>query len=70
MKRQAGAGRDPGIEAALRRAAKRALRIGLETGTPVWVMERGQVIDLTREYRLQDGQPRRRSARRNGRSAE
>lgn len=45
---------DPDIiasEAALRRAAKRALRIGLETGTPVYVVEDGKIVDLTKRYR-------------------
>ena len=62
-----------GLEArelsALRRAAKRALRIGLETGTPVWVMRHGKMVDLSKEYALVNGQPRRRPRGRNGRSA-
>ncbi len=37
--------------AALRRAAKRALQIGLETGTPVYVLENGRIVDLTEEHR-------------------
>jgi len=40
-----------GIDAALRRAAKRALQIGLETGTPVYVLEHGKIVDLTRRHR-------------------
>ena len=36
---------------ALRRAAKRALREGLETGTPVWVIKNGRMVDLTRGKR-------------------
>jgi hypothetical protein len=46
--------KDPDIissEKALRRAARRALQIGLETGTPVWVIKRGKIFDLTKEYR-------------------
>ncbi len=46
--------KDPDIvasEAALRRAAKRALQIGLETGTPVYVLEEGKIVDLTKRYR-------------------
>jgi hypothetical protein len=31
---------------ALRRAAKRALQIGIETGTPVYVLKRGKIIDI------------------------
>ena len=34
---------------ALRRAARRALEIGLNTGTPVYVMKAGRIIDLTRK---------------------
>jgi hypothetical protein len=40
-----------GSDAALRRAAKRALQIGLETGTPVYVLEHGKIVDLTKRYR-------------------
>jgi len=42
-----------GSYAALRRAAKRALQIGLDTGTPVYVLEHGKIVDLTRRYRRQ-----------------
>ena len=34
---------------ALRRAAKRALELGLQTGTPVYVWEDGKIVDLTKE---------------------
>ena len=37
--------------AALKRAARTALREGLETGTPVWVMKDGRMVDLTRGKR-------------------
>ena len=40
-----------GSYAALRRAAKRALEIGLETGTPAYVLENGKIVDLTKRYR-------------------
>jgi hypothetical protein len=43
--------KDPDIIAslpALRRAAKRALQLGLETGTPVYVMKEGKIVDLTK----------------------
>ncbi len=40
-----------GSDAALRRAAKRALQIGLETGTPVYVLVEGKIVDLTKRYR-------------------
>jgi hypothetical protein len=44
--------KDPDILAsyeALRRAARRALELGLQTGTPVYVLRRGQIVDLTKE---------------------
>jgi len=46
--------RDPdiiGSYAALRRAAKWALQIGLETGTPVYLLEEGKIVDLTKRHR-------------------
>jgi len=49
--------RDPDILAsmkALRRAAKRALQLGLETDTPVYVLKRGKIVDLTKERRKPD----------------
>jgi hypothetical protein len=36
---------------ALRRAAKRALELGLQTGTPVYVWKNGEIVDLTKEQR-------------------
>ena len=36
---------------ALRRAAKRALELGLQMGTPVYVWKDGRVIDLTKKQR-------------------
>ena len=33
---------------ALRRAARRALELGLKTGTPVYVVENGKIVDLTK----------------------
>lgn len=44
--------KDPDIiasEKALRRAARRALQLGLQTGTPVYVMENGKIVDLTKQ---------------------
>jgi len=46
--------KDPDIiasEKALRRAARRALEIGLATGTPVYAIRRGKIVDLTKDYR-------------------
>lgn len=54
MTRKTMGSNDPDIlasEAALRRAARRALREGLETGTPVWVIKKGRMVDLTRGKR-------------------
>jgi hypothetical protein len=36
---------------ALRRAARRALELGLQTGTPVYVWENNKIVDLTKEQR-------------------
>lgn len=52
MTNQALASKNPDIISsvkALRRAARRALEIGLSTGTPVYVMKAGKIVDLTRE---------------------
>ena len=63
--RQQHGSKDPdiiGSEAALRRAAKRALQIGLETGTPVYVMIDGKIVDLTKRQGRKTGKKRRRRA--------
>jgi len=52
MKKQATMSKNPDIIAsakALRRAARRALEIGKRTGTPVYVMKNGRIVDLTQE---------------------
>ncbi|HYK22291.1 MAG TPA: hypothetical protein VEV42_16240 [Pyrinomonadaceae bacterium] len=36
---------------ALRRAAKRALELGLQTRTPVYVWKNDRIVDLTKEQR-------------------
>ena len=36
---------------ALRRAAKRALELGLQTGTPVYIWKNGKIVDLTKEQK-------------------
>jgi hypothetical protein len=49
MTQQRWASKNPDIIAsakALRRAARRALEIGLSTGTPVYVMKDGKIVDL------------------------
>ncbi len=46
--------RDPDIlavDAALRRAARRARELGRRTGTPVYVLKRGRIVDLTRDWK-------------------
>ena len=54
MKDKLPTSKDPDIlasAAALRRAAKRARQLGEQTGTPVYVLRRGKIIDLTAERR-------------------
>jgi hypothetical protein len=36
---------------ALRRAAKRALELGIKTGTPVYVIKNNKIVDLTKDQR-------------------
>jgi len=36
---------------ALRRAARRALELGIRTKTPVYVMEKGSIVDIARRSR-------------------
>jgi len=36
---------------ALRRAARRALELGIRTGTPVYVIKDNRIVDLTKEDR-------------------
>lgn len=36
---------------ALKRAAKRALEIGIQTGTPVYVIEKGRIVDIAKRQR-------------------
>jgi len=42
-----------GADAALRRAARRALQAALQLGTPCWVMEGGKLIDLAARHRAE-----------------
>jgi len=61
VKKKSLRSKDPdiiGSYAALRRAAKRALQIGLETGTPVYVLENGKIMDLTKRHRRRAGRAR------------
>jgi len=34
---------------ALRRAARKALELGIKTGTPVYVLKNGKIVDLTKD---------------------
>jgi hypothetical protein len=52
MKQKVMRSKNPDIIAsqkALRRAAHRALQIGIRTGTPVYVIKRGKIVDLTQQ---------------------
>ena len=49
---------------ALRRAAKYALELGLQMGTPVYVWKDGKIVDLTKEQRpAKKSKTKRRSSR-------
>lgn len=48
---------------ALRRAARNALELGIKTGTPVWVMEDGKMIDLTKKQKPSKKSKSKRSSR-------
>lgn len=48
---------------ALRRAAKRALELGLQTGTPVYIWKNNQIVDLTKEQKPAKKAKSKRSAR-------
>ena len=54
MKRHEKEPTDPdirGSEKALHRAARRALELGKQTGTPVYVIENGKIVDLNKGRR-------------------
>jgi hypothetical protein len=44
---------------ALRRAARRALELGLQTGTPVYVWKNNKIVDLTKEQRSKKSKSKR-----------
>ncbi len=48
---------------ALRRAARRALELGLKTGTPVYVYRNNEIVDLTKQKRSAKKSPSKRSSR-------
>jgi hypothetical protein len=49
---------------ALRRAAKRALELGIATGTPVYVIRDNKIVDLTKDQpATRKARPRRTSAK-------
>ncbi len=37
------------ISRALRRAARKALELGIKTGTPVYVIRNNEIVDLTKQ---------------------
>lgn len=37
------------ISRALRRAARKALELGIKTGTPVYVIKNNKIVDLTKD---------------------
>jgi hypothetical protein len=54
MNRNALRSKDPDIlavDAALRRAARRARELGRKTNTPVYVLKKGRIVDLTKEWK-------------------
>jgi len=60
MKSNSSSSRDPDMIAslpALRRAARRALQVGLQTGTPVWVMEDGKIVDIAKRQQRKNKAP-------------
>ena len=48
---------------ALRRSARRALELGLQTGTPVYVWKNNSIVDLTEEHRRSKKSKSKRSAK-------
>lgn len=38
------------ISRALRRAARKALELGIKTGTPVYVIRDNKIVDLTKDH--------------------
>ena len=54
MIRKTQGSKDPDIlaaDAALRRAARRARELGRRTGTPVYVLKNGRIVDLTEGWK-------------------
>ena len=49
---------------ALRRAARKALELGLKTGTPVYVIKDDKIVDLTKDQATKKS--RRRSSKKRG----
>ena len=48
---------DAGIDAAMNRAAERAREIGRRTGTPVWILVDGKLVDALAEERAESNGP-------------
>ena len=43
-----------GADAALERAARRALELALQTGTSCWVLRDGKIVDIAAEARVSE----------------
>lgn len=57
-----------GADAALERAARRALELARQTGTPCWVLRHGRIVDIASEALDSDSvSPRRFTAAEPGR---
>ena len=52
------------ITRALRRAARKALELGIKTGTPVYVIKNGEIVDLTKDQQATRKSTRRSSKKR------
>lgn len=42
-----------GADAALERAAQRALDLALQTGTPCWVLREGKIVDIAAQAKAE-----------------
>jgi hypothetical protein len=55
MEKASSGSKDPDIiasEKALRRAARRAFEIGINSSTPVYVLKDGEIVDLTKNKKI------------------
>jgi hypothetical protein len=54
-----------GISRALHRAARKALELGIKTGTPVYVIKNDKIVDLTKNQQA-TRKSRKRSSKKHG----